>query len=458
MSKKKGPGISRRDFMRLTGAGALAAGAAGAGPFFLFPEHAAAQQKTLKILQWSHFVPEYDKWFDGVFCPQWGQKNNTKVIVDHISLNEIPARAAAEVSAQKGHDLIMFLSPPAAYEKQAIDHSEIYQEAERKHGKKVSLAHKSTYNPKTKRYYAFSDSYVPDPGNWHKDYWTEVGYPNGPDTYDQLLDGARKIRKNPKLGNPCGLGLAQELDTSMAMRAIMWSFGGSEQDEAGNVTINSKPVIESLKYMRALYKETETPEVFTWDPSSNNRAMLAGKVSFVDNAISITRQAEREKAQNPHMVEMSKKIQICKALKGPATRLASEHVMDCYLIWKFAENIDGAKLFLMNLIDSFHDAFMASKFYNFPCFPQTVPDLVKEISYDPAADPPDKYKILADVLDWATNIGYPGYCSAGIDEVFNTWVIPTMFAKVAKDEMSPEDAAKAAETEVKRIFERRKEG
>ena len=31
-----------------------------------------------------------------------------------------------------------------------------------------------------------------------------------------------------------------------------------------------------------------------------------------------------------------------------------------------------------------------------------------------------------------------------------------MFAKVARDIMSPEDAAKAAETEIKRIFERRK--
>ncbi len=458
MARKKGRGLTRRDFIKLTGAGTLAAGAAGVGPFFLFPERAAAQQKTLKILQWSHFVPEYDKWFDGVFCPQWGQKNNTKVIVDHISLNEIPARAAAEASAQKGHDLIMFLSPPAAYEKQAIDHSEIYQEVERKHGKKIPLAHRSSYNPTTKRYFAFSDSYVPDPGNWHKDYWTAAGYPNGPDTYDQLLDGARKIRKDPKLGNPCGLGLAQELDTSMAMRAILWSFGGSEQDEAGNVTINSKNTIEALKYMKALYQETETAEVFTWDPSSNNRAMLAGKVSFVMNAISITRQAEREKAQNPMMVEMSKKIQICKALKGPVRRMAAEHVMDCYLIWKFAENIAGAKLFLANLIDGFPDAFKASKFYNFPCFPQTVPDLVKQISNDPTADPPDKYKILADVLEWATNIGFPGYATAGIDEVFNTWVIPTMFAKVARNEMSPEDAAKAAEAEIKRIFERRKAG
>ena len=244
----------------------------------------------------------------------------------------------------------------------------------------------------------------------------------------------------------------------MAMRAILWSFGGSEQDEAGNCTINSKQTIEALKYMRALYQETETPEVFTWDPSNNNRAMLAGKVSFVMNAISITRAAERDRAKDPLMAEMSKKIQVCKALKGPVRRIAAEHVMSCYAIWKFADNIAGAKQFLVDFVDSFGQAFKASKFYNFPCFPGTVPDLVKQISNDPEADPPDKYKVLTDVLDWATNIGYPGYATAGIDEVFNTWVIPTMFAKVAKNEMSPEDAAKAAETEIKRIFERRKEG
>jgi len=449
MARKKKHGLSRRDFIKLTGAGTLAAGVGG-GPFFLFPERAQAQQKTLKILQWSHFVPDYDKWFDGVFTKEWGQKNNTNVIVDHINLNEIPARAAAEVAAQKGHDLIMFLSPPAAYEKHAIDHKEVYQEVERKHGKVIPLGHKSTYNPKTKKYFAFSDSYVPDPGNWHLDYWTAVGYPNGPDTYDQLLDGARKIRK--QLGNPCGLGLSQELDTSMAMRAILWSFGGAEQDEAGNVTINSKQTIAALKYMRALYQDSETPEVFTWDPSSNNRAMLAGKASFVMNAISITRAAEKDK------MEISKKIMLSPALKGPVRRIAAEHVMDCYVIWKFADNVAGAKKFLVDYIDRFDQAFEASRWYNFPCFPSTVPDLKKRIQYDPVAEPHDKYKVLADVLDWATNIGYPGYASAGIDEVFNTWVIPTMFAKVARNELSPEDAAKAAETEIKRIFERRKEG
>ena len=439
----KKDGVSRRDFLKVTGAGALAA---AAGPYFLFPERALAQQKTLRILQWSHFVPAYDKWLDNQFTKQWGQKHNVNVIVDHISVTEVEARAAAEVSAKRGHDLFMFLSPPAAYEKQVIDHGEVYQEVEKKWGKPVELAVKSTYNPKTKKYFAFSDSYVPDPGNYRQDLWSQVGYPNGPDTWDQLLDGSRKIKQ--KFGNPCGLGLSQELDTSMAMRALLWSYGGSVQDAEGNVTLNSKPTVEALKYMKALYQATETPEVFTWDPSSNNRAILAGRVSYVQNAISVTREAEKD---NP---DMSKKIQLTKALAGPVRRLASEHVMDCYVIWNFAENKEGAKQFLVDLINNYEDAFKASEFYNFPSFPKTIPDLQKLISNDPTASPPNKYTVLSDALSWSTNVGYPGYATAAISEVFNTWVIPSMFAKAARGQVSPEQAAADAETETKRIFAR----
>jgi multiple sugar transport system substrate-binding protein len=436
--------LSRRDFVKLTGAGALAAGVSG--PFFLFPERAQAQQKTLKILQWSHFVPAYDQWFNNKFAKEWGQKHNTNVIVDNINLTDLGTKAASEAQARKGHDLFMFLSPPAAYEKQTIDMTHVYQEVEKKHGKKIDLAHKSTFNPKTKRYFAFSDSYAPDPGNWYKDWWAEAGYPNGPDTYDDLRAGAKKIKD--KSGHPCGLGLSQELDTSMAMRALLWSFGGAEQDEAGNVTINSKNTIEALKFMKALFQEAETPEVFTWTPPSNNQAMLAGRVSYVANAISITRQAEREK------LPINDKIMVSKALKGPVRRIAAEHVMNCYVIWEFAENKDGAQQFLIDYIDAFHEGFIAGQFYNFPCFPSVVPNLKQEIANDPRATPTNKYAVLGDVLDWATNVGYPGYATAAIDESFKTWIIPTMFAKVARGDETPENAAKAAEAEYKRIFDR----
>ena len=151
---------------------------------------------------------------------------------------------------------------------------------------------------------------------------------------------------------------------------------------------------------------------------------------------------------------MSRKIGLTPALAGPVRRIAAEHLMNCYVIWKFAENADGAKQFLVDLVDHFGDVFREGESYNFPCFPAALPDLQQRIANDPKANPPDKYRVLESVLDWATNVGFPGYATAAIDEVFNTFVIPTMFARVAKDEVTPEEAARAAELQIRRIFER----
>jgi multiple sugar transport system substrate-binding protein len=245
-----------------------------------------------------------------------------------------------------------------------------------------------------------------------------------------------------------GIGLASEIDTNMAMRSIMYSFGSSVQDEQGNVVLNSKETLEAIKFVKALYEEAMTPEVFTWDASANNRFMLSGKGSLALNAISITRTAEKI---DP---EMEKKIWLAKAPKGPVRRIGLEHVMNVYVIWKFAENIEGAKKFLVDYVSNFKTAFLASEYYNFPCFAKTVPDLKKLVAHDKKAQPPDKYKFLANVLDWATNVGYPGYANAAIDEIFGTWVISTMFGRAASGMLSPEDALKAADKKVQAVFKK----
>ena len=435
--------LSRRELVQGAGA-ALTLGAVPLLACGRRGKQSAPAKKTLRILQWSHFIPAYDRWFDGVYTKQWGEKNGVTVTVDHMASTEVAARGAAEVAARKGHDLFLFLSPPAAYEAQVIDHREVIEAVEKKHGKMIPLAERSTLNPKTGKYYAFSDSYVPDPGNYRTDLWEPVGYPKGPDTWEDLRVGGAKIKQ--RFGNPVGVGLSQEIDSNMALRAVLWSFGGAEQDEQGRVAINTKETLEALKFVRALYKEAMTPEVFTWDPSSNNRMILAGRASFVCNAISVTRTAERENA------DMSRKIGLTPALAGPVRRIAAEHLMNCYVVWKFAENPDAAKQFLVDLVDNFSDVFREGESYNFPSFPASLPDLEQRIANDPKASPSDKYKVLGTVLDWATNVGYPGYATAAIDEVFNTFVIPTMFARVAREDSTPEEALRVAEQEIKRIF------
>ncbi|RPH66135.1 MAG: hypothetical protein EHM78_24150 [Myxococcaceae bacterium] len=131
-----------------------------------------------------------------------------------------------------------------------------------------------------------------------------------------------------------------------------------------------------------------------------------------------------------------------------------EHVMSVYVIWKFAENIHGAKKFLVDYIGNFNQAFAKSEFYNFPCFQKQVPDLKQLVSKDAKGQPPDKYAVLSDSFDWATNVGFPGYSSAAIDDGYSTWLLNTMFAKAATGTLSPEAAVKEAEEGYRKIWEK----
>src|SRR3989442_14989752 len=93
--------MTRRGLRESTGA---VAGAASLAPAISAPfvATALAQTKTLRIIQWSHFVPQFDTWIDA-FAKDWGKKNGITVTVDHIPHLEVPARAAAEVAAGAGH-------------------------------------------------------------------------------------------------------------------------------------------------------------------------------------------------------------------------------------------------------------------------------------------------------------------------------------------------------------------
>lgn len=425
--------------------GGLAVGAAAP---FLIPRFArASKRRQLRIAQYTHFVPRYDEWFEKEFVREWGEANDTEVIVDRVGMNTLSARAKTEVKSGEGHDLFMFLRPPPSFEAHAIDHGEIYEECSRRFGKPLDLAVKSTYNPVTKRYFGFADSYVPDPVNYRRDLWDEVGIQ--PATWDDIRRGGALIKRNQ--GIPVGIGLAPELDSNMALRSIMLSFGASVQDADGKLALDTAATRDAVNFVNALYREAMTEEVFTWDPSSNNRMMLAGLGSLTVNAISVTRTGETQR------IPIARRVALAAPAAGPVNRLGMMHLMHCYVIWKFARNIDGAKQFLVDYLGRFRDAFMASKFYNFPCFPDTVPDLKRLVAEDPMAQPAGKYQVLDDAADWTVAVGHPGYANAAIDEIYNRWIISDMFAAAARGNLTTDEAVRQAAGRASNIFARWRE-
>ena len=439
--------LTRRELLKKAAAGTAALGVAGAAAPYSFAGPLNYKGRwlsgNLSIIQWVHFVPAYDDWFDNTWVKQWGEANDVQVNVEHINNTLLDLRAAAEVSGQSGHDLFMNLHPMAAYEDQVINHASIIHEIEAKVGKYGPLAQASTYNQVTKKYFAVSDNYVPDPVIWRHDLWNGIG--ESPATWDHVAKAAPKLKA---IGHPIGIGQSQELDSNMALIAFLMCFGGFIQNELNHPTLQSTNTVEAVKFMASLYQNGETSDIFGWNPASNNNYLYSGTASMILNAISATRTPE---AQN---LPFSKDLWIWPIPAGPHGRLGLEHVMSCYNIWKFAPNKANAEKFLADLCIAGKQATIASQLYNFPAFPGAFPfDQIRKVAAADQNPPKGKYTILTTIAEKYThNIGYPGTTNAAIDEIFSKYLIPQMFAQVSQGKLSAEDSVRDTMSTVKGIY------
>jgi len=435
--------MTRRGF--LTSAGTVVA-AAGMTPAISAPfiSRAFAQTKTLTIVQWSHFVPVFDTWFDK-FAADWGTKNGVTVTVDHIPEQNVAARAAAEVAAGSGHDLFMWngAGGPHLYRKYLIDMTQLVDYVEKKYGKVSVIGRQIAYNADDKTWSAYPDYYINNPGTYRKDLWEEIGMT--PDTWDDIRIGGAKLKNK---GHPAGLSFFHGNDPNLQWRGLLWSYGASVQDESGkHVTLDSKEAVEAVKFAAALYKEAFTPEVLSWDDASDNKYIDSGVGSFIINPISAYRSAQQI---NP---ELADKLFLWKCPKGPVRRLIGA-ASNSYGIWKFAKNKEAALDFLKYYADNWVDAFKASTGYNMPIYANIVPKPMPILSNDPTSHPPTKLAVTETSDEWCAVSGWPGPAWAATDEVYNDFVLCDMMTKAAIGQMTPEEAVKWATNETKLIFKK----
>ena len=441
--------LDRRQFLRLAAAGAVCAAAGAgcssdaqskAGPR---PEGAGGGRPSLRIAQWSHFIPQYDTWFDTEYAKRWGEAHDVDVVVDHIPYAELPARAGAEVAAGHGHDLFAFITAPAALEDEVIDHREVIDEVEARIGPMAPIVRRHVFNPKTGKYFGLGQYWVPNPVHYRTDLWERVRPGGVPSSWDDVLRAAPDLKA---AGRPVGIGLSDDDDSNFSLLSLMAVFGARLQDEENRLALDAPATVEAVKMGAAIYRAGMTDDVFRWDSSSNNRLIATGHGSLILNTISAIRAAEDQDRA------LAGTIGLAPALSGPAARLGVNSVVGVYVIWRFSEQQDRAKQFLIDLAVAARDALLQSRFYNLPAFPGAVPDLKALVGRDEAAQPPTKYAILADAESWSTNIGHPGHDNAATDEVFSAFIIPKMFAAAARGELSAEEAVKRAHAEAEPIF------
>ena len=436
--------LTRRKFLKATGAGAVAATGGMAGILATGRAPVFAQATTLNWVRWNDFVPASDKLIREVLIPDAEKALGLKINFETVNGNDLQPRITAAIQSGSGPDLVMlFNNHPHLYGSKAADLSDVAEEVGKTQG----------------AFYGISKGNCFADGKWismpmgiigallvyRKSWFAEVGYTKFPETWDQYRDAGKKLKAK---GFPIGQALGHSFgDPPTFAYPFMWSFGGKEVgDDGKTVVINSKETIEAVKYMVAFWKDAHDEGGLAWDDASNNRAYLAGTISSTLNGASIYIESLRK----PETYKTEKGIALkddCahSALpKGPAGQFGF-HTFQSHYVPAYTKNLAATKSFLkwLHTPANYEKWFVSQK--GFSTGPTEGWETHKVWSEDSVMDP---FKLVGRT---GKIPGFSGPTSPKAAEALSKYVIVDMFAKAIQGGTA-EEAVAWADGELKKIY------
>ncbi len=363
--------ITRRQVL-----GGAAATAALVGLPYVRTAHSAGQV-TLGI--WDHWVPGDNDVMKSL-CDEWGKKNSVEVKIDFITSigSKTALTAAAEARAKTGHDIVDMatwqptihrdnLEPVDKEIKHLVDkYGPMSPDGEylfKLDGTWMSLPAPAGGNhsyPMVSRLdyfkqYAGVDLKKIFPANKNRDKALVEAW-----NLDNFLKYAEKLHAaGHDFGNPIG----PTSDSQDWLCPLFRSFGSIPVDEKGKITFDSDATRMALEYMVKLTKFMP-PDVYAWDDAGNNRWIISGKGSAIQNPPSAWTVAKRDQPK------VAEQIWHHDVPRGPKGRFRGS-LPRGNGIWKFAKNKSAAKELLVWLLekDQQFKLITASQGYDIPLFP-----------------------------------------------------------------------------------------
>ena len=278
--------VTRRKFLKASGAGALAAKASGmAGILAASKAPAYAQATTVHWLKWNDFVPAGDEILRKSMLAEAEKALGFKINIETIGLNDLQARATAAIQTGAGPDIIMMFDNKAQlYADSVADVSTVCEAIGSSQGGYYDLAKANTYDGK--KWVAVPYCIIGAMIAYRKSWFDEIGVTKFPETWEEYREAGKKLKAK---GHPLGQSLGHTVGDAPAFAyPYLWSWGGREVEADGKtVKLNSKETIESVKFLTAFWKEAHDEGGLAWDDSNNNRAFLSGTISATLNGASI---------------------------------------------------------------------------------------------------------------------------------------------------------------------------
>src|SRR3989441_2629359 len=221
----------RRRFLTTTGGGLAGILATRVPP-------ARGQQREISYLCWNNFAPAMDKKQNDI-AQRFARDTGIKLRIDYIAHPQQPAKYAAEVQTQAGHDLVeMRMHFPWLYEPQLTDLSDLVTELEKKYGKTLSSGYEAAHvNGVWRAVPMYHGLFVP---TYREDLFRKAGL-KVPDTWEELYTVGRELKK---MGHPVGIPISQNYDSISTAGPVLWSFGGMEVDKDGKTGRVNAPATE----------------------------------------------------------------------------------------------------------------------------------------------------------------------------------------------------------------------
>ena len=393
----------------------VTAGAALATPAILTRKASAQSEKTLKVVQWKHFVPDYDRYFNA-FVKKFGEQHKCTVEVDYVATQDLPTSIAADISRGGGHDVFHLNGVGAwLYDKALVDVTSVADRLAKEFG--GWIPHSESIGKVHDKWLAIPYWYIAYPMIINRGYFKEAGADyTEKTTWNDLLGAGAKLKK---AGHPFGIPYSQTPDSNDNLYPLMMAYGAYLFDKEGKISLRRKEITEVLEYGKRFFNETMTDEVLSWDDSSNNRFIASGKGSLICNPISAYRTAAKD---NP---DVYRNLEIQKTPLGPKGRRNGSRTMS-YGIFNFSKQQDLAREFLYAMVADSLTGMEQSTGYNHPFLKSFTKKPMPVIGNEP------NLNLLQDFQDDVIFIGYPGPMTKIATGMYAKFVIPTMFAEVAK--------------------------
>ena len=436
--------ITRRDLLRTSAS--LAIGAAGADllrgvPAFAQDEMTFTPEDgaELRVLRWSKFVQgDEDLWNENT--AKFIEATGVQVRLEAESWEDIRPKAAVAANVGSGPDIIFgWFDDPHQYPEKLVPLTDLAEYLGNKYG---------GWYDAPKRYGTRDGEWIGLPFGaagaamvYRKSWVNEAGFETFPTDMVGVLECAKKLQAN---GHPLGMALGHAVgDGNSWTHTILWGFGGKMVDDDNNVVINSPETIAALEYVKELYQYF-IPGTLSWLDSNNNKAFLAGELGATNNGISVYYAAK--KSEDATVQAIVEDIHHVSMPVGPVGTPTELHLITQGMLFRYSKYPNAAKEYLR---------FMFEK-------PQYEAWQNASLGY--VAHPVDAYKDNAvwhddpkavPYRDCVKNMLYNGYSGAlgySSAAAMADYIVVDMLASVCSGDVTPQDAAAAAEKRANRFY------